>query len=90
VANFSMHKSFNTNSMVLRRTRELHAISIQLELHKFFCTKMMAKKCSSRIKKESLIFSSINLLLELFCKLFRVEGQGLCWKKTTSDSMKVT
>jgi hypothetical protein len=45
VLNFIMHKSFRTNFMILRRTRDLHATGLRIELHKgFLYTKMAAKK----------------------------------------------
>jgi hypothetical protein len=38
VLNFIMHKSFTTNSMVLRRTRDLHLTGHRIERHKIFYT----------------------------------------------------
>jgi hypothetical protein len=48
----------------------------------------VAKKCSSRSRKRSLIFSSINLSMELFVNYSELKDRDSVGKMA-SDSMKV-
>jgi hypothetical protein len=66
VLNFIMHKYFSTNFMVLKRTQDLRATGLRIELHKVFLYKTTVKKCSSDSKKGSLVSASITLLMEVF------------------------
>jgi hypothetical protein len=63
---FIIHNSFVTNFTVLRRTLELRAIQIQIELHIFLYNKTVAMDCSSSSRKWLVVFASITLLLVLF------------------------
>jgi hypothetical protein len=63
---FIMHTSFVTNFTVLR-TLELHMTETRIGLHIFFWyNKTTAMKCSLSSRKESVVFTSITLLIELF------------------------
>jgi hypothetical protein len=52
VLNFMMQKSFTTNSMVLRRTRDLHLIGHRIEPYKIFYTQnRLRRNVLQRVRK---------------------------------------
>jgi hypothetical protein len=54
----------------------------------FFCNKKVVKKCSSRRMKGSLVFSSINLVTELFINYSELKDRDSV-DIMARDSMKV-
>jgi hypothetical protein len=83
-----MHNSFVTNITVLRRTLELHATGIRIELHIFY-NKTTAMKCSLSSRKGSIVFASITLVMELFVN-YSESKDSASIRKTSSGSMKAT
>jgi hypothetical protein len=84
-----MNKYVTTHFTVLRKTQVLHASGLRIELHNFFCNKKASKKCPSRRMKWSLVFSSINLVMELFINCSELKDKDSVGI-TTNDWMKVT
>jgi hypothetical protein len=66
VVKFIIHKYFSTNSMVLRRTQELHATDILIVIHKFFIHQKGSEEMFLDEQERVIGFSSITLLMELF------------------------
>jgi hypothetical protein len=58
---FIINKYFITNFMVLRRSGELHATNLQIQIHKVFCT-------SKRLRRNVLQGDRlIGIFFNLFC-----------------------
>jgi hypothetical protein len=87
VVNFIIHNPFVTNFTVLRRTVELRATGIRIELHIFLYNKTAAMKCSLSSTKWSVVFASITLLLELFVNCWESKDRTSVGE-TVSGSMK--